>query len=401
VALVVSCHAWNKDFTQVALSPNNEEIWVYETSGEDVKKWNKTHTLTEHGGWVSALDWCPSSNRIVSCGHDRNAYVWRYDEKTKQWKPTLVVLRINRAATCVKWSPAGNKFAVGSGAKTVAICQYEEGNDWWISKMIKKHASTVLSLSWCCNNKFIVTGSCDSKCRVFSAWIKELDHAEDDGFGEVWPKQHTFGELLAEFDAGAWVNSVAWSPNAFRIAFTTHASTISFVQILLGSNPIVQTVNLKGLPFLATNFLSDDAVVAVGFDNTPHLFVNASPSAAEPSWAFSDILDKDDKKGAGGASTAGGVAPSATKSALKTFQDATARGIGPASASSASQKKETSAPAAPDKVFRHTNAISCIFARSSTDGKAETTFWTSGLDGRVLFWDLKKIGVNVPSHAPK
>ena len=25
----------------------------------------------------------------------------------KEWKPTLVILRINRAATCVKWSPDG------------------------------------------------------------------------------------------------------------------------------------------------------------------------------------------------------------------------------------------------------------------------------------------------------
>ena len=33
------------------------------------------------------------------------------------WKPTLVLLRINRAATFVRWSPFEDKFAVASGAR--------------------------------------------------------------------------------------------------------------------------------------------------------------------------------------------------------------------------------------------------------------------------------------------
>jgi hypothetical protein len=41
---------------------------------------------------------------------DRNAYVWTQGDDGK-WKPTLVLLRINRAATCVKWSPLGKCFS--------------------------------------------------------------------------------------------------------------------------------------------------------------------------------------------------------------------------------------------------------------------------------------------------
>jgi len=55
-----------------------------------------------------------------------------------RWKPTLVILRINRAATCVRWSPFENKFAVGSGARLVSVCYFEKDNDWWVSKHIKK-----------------------------------------------------------------------------------------------------------------------------------------------------------------------------------------------------------------------------------------------------------------------
>ena len=90
---------------------------------------------------VSGLDWSPVTNKLVSCSHDRNAFVWTYSEDAGVWEPSLVILRINRGALDVKWSPDGKKFAVASGAKSVPICHYEEANDWWISKMIKKQPS--------------------------------------------------------------------------------------------------------------------------------------------------------------------------------------------------------------------------------------------------------------------
>lgn len=77
---------------------------------------------------ISGIDWAPESNRLVTCGTDRNAYVWTL--KGNVWKPTLVILRINRAARCVKWSPKENKFAVGSGSRLISICYFEQENDW-------------------------------------------------------------------------------------------------------------------------------------------------------------------------------------------------------------------------------------------------------------------------------
>jgi actin related protein 2/3 complex subunit 1A/1B len=117
----------------------------------------------------------------VSCSHDRNAFVWTYNEAENNWKPELVILRINRAATDVKWSYDGQKFAVASGAKCVPVCHYEESNDWWISKMIKKHKSTVLTVSWHPSNQLIATGCTDFKCRVFSAYVDGLDQDVDNG----------------------------------------------------------------------------------------------------------------------------------------------------------------------------------------------------------------------------
>lgn len=68
----------------------------------------------------------------MSCSHDRNAFVWVFDDESRVWKPTLVILRIDRAATDVKWSLDGRRFAVASSAKMVPVCMYESGNDWYV-----------------------------------------------------------------------------------------------------------------------------------------------------------------------------------------------------------------------------------------------------------------------------
>ena len=52
--------------------------------------------------------------------------------KDGSWKPSLVILRINRAATIVKWSPKENKFAVGSGARIISVCYFDQENDWLV-----------------------------------------------------------------------------------------------------------------------------------------------------------------------------------------------------------------------------------------------------------------------------
>jgi len=378
VTISVSCHAWNADQTKIALSPNSTEVWIYSVDSsnkEDTTKWTKTHTLTEHGGYVSMIDWCPSTNMLVTSGHDRNAYVWTYTADTDVWSPTLVILRINRAATAVKWSPLGNKFAVASGAKCVPICHFEDSNNWWISKMIKKHKSTVLSLDWCMNNKFVVTGSTDFKCRIFSAFVEGLDSPEDDGFGSVFPKAHAFGECLAEFDqAKAWVNAVAWSPSGYRLAFAGHGSTMHFVQIVAGAKPLVQTVHIKALPHMCIGFLSDNTVVACGFDQNPTLY-SCDSDAPDSEWSEVEKVDKENSAG----SDKKEVKKNAFSSAKNMFlaSDREGRSFG-----NKAKKVEVKT--------RHKAAITSLSIFPSN-----TEFTTAGEDGRVLFWDLVKAGIEI------
>jgi actin related protein 2/3 complex subunit 1A/1B len=191
----------------VAISPNNAEVHVYE-----VKSWTCLHVLKEHDLLVSAVDWSVD-NKIVTCSHDRNAFVWTFSADDNLWKPMLVILRVERAAMQVRWSTDGKKFAVATGAKSVSMCTYDESNDWWVSNAIKKKfKSTVL----CCefhptNSQLLATGSSDFRCRIYSTFTSEVDGATVNAapfanaleFGEAYCELATLGWYVSDADADA------------------------------------------------------------------------------------------------------------------------------------------------------------------------------------------------------
>ncbi|CAL8271918.1 unnamed protein product [Lota lota] len=265
----LSCHAWNKDKTQLAVSPNNNVVTIYEKKGTE---WSKIQELTEHSGRITGIDWAPESNRIVTCAADRNAYVWSLKEGV--WKPTLVLVRINRAATCVKWSPLENKFALGSGARLISVCYFEKENDWWLSKHIKKAIrSTVLSLDWHPNNVLLAAGSSDLDCRVFSAYIKDI---EDKPGPTAWGAKMPFGELLLEQkDCGGWVHSVSFSPSGDQLVLVTHSSSVMVVDAAHGKETTQLTTDR--LPLMSVLYVSPTEIVAAGHDCCPYQFSYKGP----------------------------------------------------------------------------------------------------------------------------
>ncbi|CEP01544.1 Actin-related protein 2/3 complex subunit [Plasmodiophora brassicae] len=378
----ITCHAWNADRTQVAVCPNNNEVHIFAVSGTDAGNWTALHVLKEHDSLVSGIDWCPRTNMIVTCGHDRNAYVWKLVDNV--WCPTLVILRINRAATSVKWSPSGAKFAVTSGAKAVPVCHYEQGNDWWVSKTIKKHKSTVLTLDWNRNNKFVVTGCADFKCRIFSAFIDDVDVDEDhDAWADIFPNQNRFGAQLAEFDAAnGWVEAVSWSPSGYRLAFASHDSSVHIVQILAGEPPTCQTISTAFLPFSAVVFLSEDAVVFAGYDANPVLFINKG-TEAEPSFEAHGVLDKML------------ATPGSKPKAVSSFSNA--RNLFDASSRMGVNFGTESTDTDGTLKTRHQNAINGLVPFWADETRYHAIeFSTCGIDGRVLLWNMSKIdGVNL------
>ncbi|KAJ3334316.1 protein 2 3 complex subunit [Blyttiomyces sp. JEL0837] len=243
-----------------------------------------TKTKKQHDKLVTSIDWAPESNKIVTCGQDRNAYVWTFDPTTNIWKPQLVLLRINRAATFVRWSPREDKFAVATGSRLIAIAYFETDNDWYVTKHIRKPIrSTVLSLDWHPENILIVAGSADMKARVFSAYIKGVDQK---AANPVWGDKLPFGTVCGEFgiENGGWVHSVAFSPSGNTIAWTGHDGNVSFASG--PSNPIVTAVT-PNLPLVSVIFASETTVIAGGHDCVPYLFQQRGGQ-----WELVDKIDK-------------------------------------------------------------------------------------------------------------
>ncbi|XP_028977984.1 actin-related protein 2/3 complex subunit 1B [Esox lucius] len=360
----ISCHAWNKDRTQIALCPNNHDVHIYKKDGT---KWTKIHELKEHNGQVTGIDWAPDSNRIVTCGTDRNAYVWSL--KGDVWKPTLVILRINRAARCVRWSPRENKFAVGSGSRLISICYFEQENDWWVCKHIKKPIrSTILSLDWHPNNVLLAAGSCDFKCRVFSAYIKEV---EEKPGPTVWGSKMPFGEVLFESGpsvggsggegvGGGWVHGVCFSHSGNRLAWTSHDSTVAIAEG--GKTSSICSLSSETLPLLCVTFITENSIVAAGHDCYPVLFVY---DGAKGSLTFGGKLDVPKQTSQRGIS------------ARERFQNLDRRAT-------------TSDTAEPVLESLHKNSISQISVLEG--GKSNCVkFCTTGMDGGMALWDVKSL----------
>lgn len=345
----LTCHAWNGDGSRVAICPNTNEVQIFYKDGTE---WKLEHTLAQHDSLVTGIDWAPKKNRIVTCSQDRNAYVWQLQDGT--WKPELVILRINRAATDVKWSPNEDKFAVASSAKVVSVCHFEEDNDWWVSKHIKKHRSTVLKVAWHPNNNILATACTDYKARVFSAAIKGVDKKPEP---TVWGEPKIFGDLLGEFDCTAWVHGITFSTSGNILAYSGHDSTVSFVDPQAGNN--ATTIRLSGLPLLDLLFLDDTRLVGAGHDCMPFLFTNAG------GWSFTKSFDGE-KKEAPKAGEAGA-------GARAMFQNMDSRGT--TDSSSLQTVLDT----------KHQNTITCLRPYKKMSGKT-TEFTSSGLDGNVVFW---------------
>lgn len=345
----VSCHAWNKDRTEVALCPNNNEVHVYKHQSMG---WKQLHIMQEHDQRVTGIDWAPKTNRIVTCAADKNAFVWTQDDDGK-WNPAWVLLRTNRAATCVKWSPLENKFAVGSGDRIISVCYFASENNWWVSKHIKRPLrSTVTAIDWHPNNKVLVAGSTDYKVRVFSACIKDMEDAQNKS---SWGSSSSLGTLFAEFpnstSGGGWVHAVAFSPCGNKICWVGHNSSICVADASKG-NAVVRLFT-EHLPFLSCTWVGPNSIIAAGHNCMPMLYSVDDNGQIY----FASKLDNTQKKGAAGLS------------AMRKFQ------------SLDRQARVETNDSALDSI--HQNTITCV--RKLSDSR----FSTSSLDGQLVVWDLK------------
>ncbi|GAA0166509.1 actin or actin-binding cytoskeletal protein [Lithospermum erythrorhizon] len=392
----ITCHSWSPDESMIAFCPNNSEVHIYRLLDD---KWDKLYVLQKHDQIVSGIDWSARSNKIVTVSHDRNSYVW--NKEGAEWVPTLVILRLNRAALCVQWSPKENKFAVGSGAKTVCICYYEQENNWWVSKLIRKrHESSVTSVAWHPNNVRILlaseklfcykillaTTSTDGKCRVFSTFIKGIDTKDSRAGASADTK---FGEQIIQLDLSiSWSFGVKWSPSGNTLAYVGHNSMIYFVDDV-GPSPSAQSVALRDLPLRDVLFISEKVVIGVGFDCNPMVFSVDETGLWHPLTMLAHIP---------GPIPLAGIESGSFRTFLRFLGERRSASSGVKSGSQFSeafgkfygQSKNGSSNDETSKGHGvHNNCINCILPLKRAGDSPLFRFSTSGLDGKVAVWDLQ------------
>lgn len=287
--LPIKDHCFSPEFGLLAVTKDNT-IELYLTAANSTKRPSLLTVLKGHDNTVTSVDISPDGSKILTCSQDRNALVWEYDGASGEFKPTLVLLRLNRAATVCKWSPNGDKFAVGSADRVIAVCYYEEENDWWVSKHLKKPLkSTITSLLWHPNNVLLASGSTDGHVRVFSAFIKGLDAKPEPS---VWGTKLPFQTLVGDYvnDSAAWIHDVAFNDDGEgnSLAFVSHDGSLSVVYPQGEDQPpaAFYTVKTDYLPFKLLLFLHDK-IIAGGHNCNLVVF-----EGSENGWKESYVVEK-------------------------------------------------------------------------------------------------------------
>jgi len=249
------CFAFNEDGSQVVVAMECDLV-IFDVTGS---KPAIVDTLKAHKHRVTGVDWSGDTNQIVSCGEDRNAYVYSIEDG--KWSPTLVVLRCNRAALCVKWSPGGKKFAVGTSAKTVMVCNYDSDHDFWVSKSIKKFKSAVLCLDWDPSGKYLAAGGSTMKCHIVCAYVDDVDSGDCD---------HSFGDQVKDFPSLGFVLACNYSSDGKQLVYCSQSAQITLVTGLDSDEPETNVVQLPMLPMKSVIFTADNSHILVGgFDKDP------------------------------------------------------------------------------------------------------------------------------------
>ena len=342
------------------------------------------------------------------------------------WKPTLVLLRVNRAATFVRWSPNEDKFAVASGARSdwpssvfrklsadvfrraIAVCSFDPENNWWMARQLKKPIrSTVLSVDWHPNNVLLAAGSADMKARVFSAYIKDVDkrlvlhHRATPIMTEICPPGplRLSGEkncrstlcaasMLAPLGGGFMqsafrLRGMFWRLRVSVISFlswifvTVSTGHDSSINIVYPGGPVIQNIRIGTLPYVTLTWTSEDSIVAAGHDCQPVVF-----SGSEAGWAFVGSLD--DTSSGGGRSTAkAGSVGRLNSSAFNTFRKADTRGHAGGGDVSAGTELLTI----------HQNTITSVRPFEWGAGGTVSRVGTSGVDGKLVIWNVVPVSV--------
>ena len=351
----ISCVAFNKDFTKVALSKKDNIIYIYSVPNlMKTDTWKLEDKLESHVQYVSGIDWCAHTNEILSCSHDKTSFVWEYDPIKKKWNPSNVVATTKLGYLCCKWNSRGDKFCEGTSAKHLFIGYYNPDSKWWMGRNIKVHKSSVVCCEIDPTSLFVISGSTDLRVYVSSCYIPSVD---DNHLTDVTkPLAQEFGTPIYEFRPNCWINSVAWNASGSLGFAAGQNATIAVINY---KDQKTDVIKCKHSPVTLILPNGEDSFYAVCYDRNILEYGKKGDN-----WEVKKTVSTDSGKKA-----AGPAKGAAVSSALAKFQQ---MGV---------QKKENLAVTSKQASHLHKSIISSV----NVKGKDMVTTDVSGF---VKYWKL-------------
>lgn len=216
-------------------------------------------------------------------------------------------------------------------------------------------------MQWHPSTPVVATACTDFKCRIFSAYLKNVDGK---AVSTPWGDNPKFGTLFYEVESPGWVRNVAFSPAGDTLAFCSHNATVSFVDVVSGTAP--QVVRLSDLPLTNLIFLPDGSMVGIGHCVDPLLFARTASGWAVAGKLAGKVADK----AAGGGAFA---------NARNMFQTQSAQG------------QSTKDRDADKSTSPHQNQVCGMQLFNHSFGAQAAEFTTTALDGKIVFWTRDEI----------
>lgn len=183
------------------------------------------------------------------------------------------------------------------------------------------------------------------------------------------------------------------NPSEKCVPYSAHDSSIT---VVYPSGPeqapqAVYTVQLPVLPAISLIFTSETALVAAGHDCQPVLY----EGSLEAGWALSRSLDDHEKRAGagsigGGRIGASGVGRLNNSEAFNRFRAADSRGVAQGSAPAAAVAGQRLTATGTELLTLHQNTITSVraYVGGETSGQDVSQVTTSGVDGRLVLWDV-------------
>ena len=173
-----------------------------------------------------------------------------------------------------------------------------------------------------------------------------------------------------------------------------HDSTIT---VVYPSGPdsapqAIYTIQLPSLPCISLVFTSPSTLVAAGHDCQPFLF---SGGVSTP-WTQTRSLDDSSSSAAArsGAAAGGSVGRLNKSEAFNMFRAADSRGVGSGGAPVVAAAGTRQTANGTELTTVHQNTVTSVrrYEGGEGDGSDVTRVSTSGVDGRLVVWDVSSVG---------